>query len=147
MNIVDVILASLGSIVAYVLSKEFFLPQIVKLINWMREEKEHSEDRSLDVGQEISKLKLTEVERYEKTFETLLNQVEDLEQQLKDYSKELQELRTTILKLNAKLYQKSLVISDLQKKCCERENCPDRISCKHNYLCEMIDKEEEDKDN
>lgn len=146
MNIVDVILASLGSIVAYVLSKEFFLPHIVKLINWMREEKEHSEDRSLDVGNEISKLKLTEVERYEKTFETLLNQVEDLEQQLKDYSKELQELRTTILKLNAKLYQKSLVISDLQKKCCERENCPDRISCKHNYLCEMIDKEE-DKDN
>lgn len=146
MNIVDVILACLGSIAAYALSKEFFLPQIVKLINWMRTEKEHSEDRSLDVGQEISKLKLTEVERYEKTFETLLNQISDLENQLNSYSKELQELRTTILKLNAKLYQKSLVISDLQKKCCERENCPDRISCKHNYLCEMIDNEE-DKDN
>lgn len=144
MNIVDVILASLGSIVAYVLSKEFFLPQIVKLINWMRSEKEHSEDRSLDVGQEISKLKLTEVERYEKTFETLLNQVEDLEQQLNSYSKELQELRNTILKLNSKLYQKSLIISDLQNKCCERENCPQRISCK-NYLCDVID--EEDKDN
>ena len=141
MNIVDVILACLGSIVAYVLSKEFFLPQIVKLINWMRSEKEHSEDRSLDVGQEISKLKLTEVERYEKTFETLLNQVEDLEQQLKDYSKELQELRNTILKLNSKLYHKSLIISDLQKKCCNRDDCPDRIVCK-NYLCEVIDEEE-----
>ena len=143
MNIVDVILASLGSIVAYVLSKEFFVPQIVKLISWMREEKEHSEDRSIDVGNEISKLKLTEVERYEKTFETLLNQIEDLEQQLQSYSKELQELRTTILKLNAKLYQKSLVISDLQKMCCSRENCPQRISCK-NYLCDVIDEEEED---
>ena len=143
MNIVDVILASLGSIVAYVLSKEFFLPQIVKLINWMREEKEHSEDRSLDVGNEISKLKLTEVERYEKTFETLLNQVEDLEQQLKDYSKELQELRNTILKLNSKLYHKSLIISDLQNKCCERENCTERISCR-NYLCDVIDNEEEE---
>lgn len=142
MNIVDVILASLGSIVAYVLSKEFFIPQIVKLINWMRSEKEHSEDRSIDVGNEISKLKLTEVERYEKTFETLLNQIEDLEQQLQSYSKELQELRTTILKLNAKLYQKSLVISDLQKMCCSRENCPERISCK-NYLCDVIDEEEE----
>ena len=141
MNIVDVILASLGSIVAYVLSKEFFIPQIVKLINWMREEKEHFEDRSLDVGQEISKLKLTEVERYEKTFETLLNQVEDLENQLNSYSKELQELRNTILKLNSKLYQKSLIISDLQNKCCERENCPQRISCK-NYLCDVIDEEE-----
>ena len=141
MELVDVLLASFGSIVAFVLSKEFFLPQIVKLINWMRSEKEHSEDRSLDVGQEISKLKLTEVERYEKTFETLLNQVEDLEQQLNSYSKELQELRNTILKLNAKLYQKSLIISDLQNKCCERENCPERISCK-NYLCDVIDEEE-----
>ena len=145
MELVDVLLASFGSIVAFVLSKEFFLPQIVKLISWMRSEKEHSEDRSLDVGQEISKLKLTEVERYEKTFETLLNQVEDLEQQLNSYSKELQELRNTILKLNAKLYQKSLIISDLQNKCCERENCPQRVSCK-NYICDVID-EEEDKDN
>lgn len=141
MELVDVLLASFGSIVAFVLSKEFFLPQIVKLISWMRSEKEHSEDRSLDVGQEISKLKLTEVERYEKTFETLLNQVEDLEQQLKDYSKELQELRNTILKLNSKLYHKSLIISNLQNKCCERENCPERISCK-NYLCDVIDEEE-----
>lgn len=143
MNILQLILASAGSIVAFVLSKEFFIPQIVRLINWMREEKERSEDRSLDVGQEISKLKLTEVERYEKTFETLLNQISDLENQLNSYSKELQELRTTILKLNAKLYQKSLVISDLQKKCCERENCPDRISCK-NYICEVIENEDED---
>ena len=143
MNILQLILASAGSIVAFILSKEFFIPQIVRLINWMRSEKEHSEDRSLDVGQEISKLKLTEVERYEKTFETLLNQVEDLEQQLKDYSKELQELRNTILKLNAKLYQKSLVISDLQKMCCAREKCPERISCR-NYLCDVIDNEEEE---
>ena len=141
MELVDVLLASFGSIVAFVLSKEFFLPQIVKLISWMRSEKEHSEDRSLDVGEEISRLKLTEVQRYEKTFETLLNQVEDLEQQLNSYSKELQELRNTILKLNAKLYQKSLIISDLQNKCCERENCPQRVSCK-NYICDVIDEEE-----
>lgn len=146
MNILQLILASVGSIVAFILSKEFFIPQIVKLINWMRSEKEHSEDRSLDVGQEISKLKLTEVERYEKTFETLLNQVEDLEQQLKDYSKELQELRNTILKLNSKLYHKSLIISDLQNKCCERENCPERISCK-NYICDVIDENEEENNN
>lgn len=145
MDVLQLILASIGSIVAFVLSKEFFIPQIINLISWMRKEKEQSEDRSLDVGQEISKLKLTEVERYEKTFETLLNQIEDLENELKSYSKELQELRNTILKLNAKLYQKSLVISDLQKMCCARENCPQRVSCK-NFLCEVIEKEE-DEDN
>lgn len=146
MDVLQLILASIGSIVAFVLSKEFFIPQIINLISWMRKEKEQSEDRSLDVGQEISKLKLTEVERYEKTFETLLNQIEDLENELKSYSKELQELRNTILKLNSKLYHKSLVISDLQKKCCNREDCPNRIVCK-NYLCEMLEKEEEDEDN
>ena len=142
MNILQLILASFGSIVAFILSKDFFIPQIVKLINWMRSEKEHSEDRNIDVGEEISRLKLTEVQRYEKTFETLLNQIEDLEQQLKDYSKELQELRNTILKLNSKLYHKSLLISDLQKKCCNRDDCPDRIVCK-DYLCEVIENEEE----
>ena len=147
MNIVDVILASLGSIVAYVLSKEFFLPQIVKLINWMRTEKEHSEDRTLQLGEEVHKMKMKDVEYYEKTFETLLNQIGDLENQLNSYSKELQELRTTILKLNSKLYQKSLIISDLQKKCCENaETCKSRVICK-NYFCEVIEKEDEDKDN
>ena len=134
------------SVLAFLVGKEFFLPQLNKLYKWLKNEKNEIEDRTLDVGQEISKLKLTEVERYEKTFETLLNQVEDLEQQLKDYSKELQELRNTILKLNAKLYQKSLVISDLQKMCCARENCQERISCR-NYLCDVIDNEEEENTN
>ena len=142
MDVLQLILASIGSIVAFVLSKEFFIPQIINLISWMKKEKSETENRSIDVGQEISKLKITEVERYEKTFETLLNQIEDLENELKSYSKELQELRNTILKLNAKLYQKSLVISDLQKMCCSRENCPQRVSCK-NYICDVIDEEEE----
>lgn len=132
------------SVLAFFVGKEFFLPQLNKLYKWLKNEKNETEDRTFQVGEEISRLKLTEVQRYEKTFETLLNQVEDLEQQLNSYSKELQELRNTILKLNAKLYQKSLIISDLQNKCCERENCPQRISCK-NYLCDVID--EEDKDN
>ena len=143
MDVLQLILASIGGIITFVLSKEFFIPQIVRLINWMRDEKERSEDRSIDVGNEISKLKLTEIERYEKTFETLLNQIEDLEQQLQSYSKELQELRSTILKLNSKLYHKSLVISELQKKCCNRENCKDRLACE-NYICEVIENEDED---
>ena len=143
MDVLQLILASIGGIITFVLSKEFFLPQITQLISWLRREKNETEDRKIDVSQEISKLKLTEIERYEKTFETLLNQIEDLEQQLQSYSKELQELRSTILKLNSKLYHKSLVISELQKKCCNRENCKDRIACE-NYICEVIENEDED---
>lgn len=143
MNTFEIITLGLYSVIAFFVGKEFFLPQLNKLYKWLKKEKSETEDRSIDVGQEISKLKLTEVERYEKTFETLLNQIEDLENELKSYSKELQELRNTILKLNSKLYQKSLVISDLQHKCCEREDCPNRIACK-NYLCDVLEKEEDE---
>lgn len=143
MNIIEILTFSLYSVIAFFVGKEFFLPQLNKLYKWLKKEKNETEDRSIDVGQEISKLKLTEVERYEKTFETLLNQIEDLENELKSYSKELQELRNTILKLNSKLYHKSLVISDLQKKCCENaETCKNRVICK-NYLCEVLEKEED----
>lgn len=129
------------SVLAFFVGKEFFLPQLNKLYKWLKNEKNETENRTFQVGEEVHKMKMNDVEYYEKTFETLLNQISDLENQLNSYSKELQELRNTILKLNSKLYQKSLIISDLQNKCCERENCPQRISCK-NYLCDVIDEEE-----
>lgn len=145
MNAVEIITLSIYSVMAFFVAKDFFFPQLNKLYKWLKTEKHETEDRSIYVGNEISKLKLTEVERYEKTFETLLNQIEDLEQQLQSYSKELQELRSTILKLNSKLYHKSLVIGELQKKCCNRENCNDRLACE-NYICDVIENEEEKND-
>ena len=133
------------SVLAFFVGKEFFLPQLNKLYKWLKNEKNETEDRTFQVGEEVHKMKMNDVEYYQETFNTLLGQINSLEDQLNEYSKELSELRNTILKLNAKLYQKSLVISDLQNKCCERENCPQRVSCK-NYICDVID-EEEDKDN
>ena len=133
------------SVLAFFVGKEFFLPQLNKLYKWLKTEKNETEDRTFQLGEEVHKMKMNDVEYYQETFNTLLGQINSLEDQLNEYSKELSELRNTILKLNAKLYQKSLVISDLQNKCCERENCPQRVSCK-NYICDVID-EEEDKDN
>ena len=52
------------------------------------------------------------------------------------YSDELKTLRTTILRLNARLYDKSLIIAELQKKSCCVENCPHRELCK-NKLAEI----------
>ena len=132
MNIVDVILASLGSIVAYVLSKEFFLPQLNKLYKWLKNEKNETEDRTFQVGEEVHKMKMNEVEYYEETFNTLLGQINSLEDQLNEYSKELSALRSEILQLNAKLYNKAMVIVELQKRCCAKaETCPDREFCEN----------------
>ena len=145
MDTFEIITLSIYSVMAFFVGKEFFLPQLYKLYNWLKTEKHETENRTFQVGEEVHKMKMNDVEYYQETFNTLLGQISSLEDQLNEYSKELQELRSTILKLNAKLYHKSLIISDLQNKCCERENCPERISCK-NYLCDVIDNEEENND-
>ena len=88
---------------------------------------------------------MNEVEYYEETFNTLLGQINSLEDQLNEYSKELSALRSEILQLNAKLYNKAMVIVELQKRCCAKaETCPDREFCE-NSIKKL--NEEEDKDN
>ena len=142
MNAVEIITLSIYSVMAFFVGKEFFLPQLNKLYKWLKNEKNETEDRTFQVGEEVHKMKMNDVEYYQETFNTLLGQISSLEDQLNEYSKELQELRSTILKLNAKLYKKSLLISNLQNKCCNRENCKDRIACE-NYICDVIENEEE----
>lgn len=132
MDVLQLILASFGSILTFVLSKEFFIPQIINLISWLRKEKSETEDRTFDVGQEVHKMKMNDVEYYEETFNTLLGQISSLEDQLKEYAKELSALRSEILQLNAKLYNKAMVIVELQKKCCARaEFCEKREFCEN----------------
>lgn len=132
MEIVEILLASFGSIVAFILSKEFFIPQIVNLISWLKKEKNETEDRTFQVGEEVHKMKMNDVEYYEETFNTLLGQISSLEDQLKEYAKELSALRSEILQLNAKLYNKAMVIVELQKKCCARaEFCQNREFCEN----------------
>lgn len=139
-NIWGVVLTSVSTIVLMLGGKELLLPNLLKLIDWFRGNKNNAEDRKLDVTSEISKLKLTEVERYEKTFETLLNQINSLEEELKSYASELSELRNTILKLNGKLYEKTMIIADLQKHCCLVPDCKNRVACE-NKILNLIDNE------
>lgn len=98
----------------------------------MKKEKNETENRTFDVGAEVHKMKMNESEYYEETFNTLLGQISSLEDQLKEYAKELSALRSEILQLNAKLYNKAMVIVELQKKCCARaEFCPNREFCEN----------------
>lgn len=138
MNNMDMgnVLTALGTIIGYFVTQKFFFPQIVNLWNWITNVKRNIEDRTIDTLEEIHKVKVNETEHYEKTFNTLLDQIQALEEELKTYSKELQKLRSTILSLNAKLYDKQLIIGELQRLCCANENCPNRVACK-NYMCEI----------
>lgn len=136
-NTFEIIGVAIASIVTFLGGQKWIWPLIVKCWNWLKDR----EDKQIDTLEEIQNIKMNETAYYEKTFQTLLNQITSLEEELQSYASELERLRNTILRLNSKLYDKSLLISQLQTKCCERMDCPHRIACK-NY-CEEIIKDNE----
>jgi septal ring factor EnvC (AmiA/AmiB activator) len=129
----DNILSGIGTLISYLIAQKFFFPLVVEFWQQIKGIKEAKVD-----------IKKTELTYNEQQFEILLNQITSLEEELKAYSKELQKLRMTVLELNSKLYNKQVIIMDLQKKCCERENCPNRIACQ-NYLCNIVEDYEDNK--
>lgn len=136
-NVFEAIGVCIATLVTYLCSQKWIFPLIAKGWNWLKDR----EDKQIDTLEEIQSIKMTEQEYYKQTFQTLLNQITSLEEELQSYSAELEKLRATILRLNAKLYDKSLLISQLQSKCCERLDCPHRIACK-NYCEEIINDNE-----
>lgn len=142
-DITNLIGTCVVTIIGYISAQKWLWPLIVKCWDWVVNRKREFDDRQISLSDEITKLKINDVERYEKTFNTLLNQISDLEEELKKYSKELQELRNTILKLNSKLYEKALIISDLQKYTCKKaKECELREICEVNHIEKLIEDEE-----
>lgn len=134
----SIILTSMGSIIAFITAQKWIFPLFIKLWDWIINKKKEIDQKNLDVTDEIHKIRMNENEYYEETFNTLLGQIEKLEYELKSYSNELTKLRNEILQLNAKLYNKSIIILDLQKKCCLNENCKMRVCCE-NKIETLID--------
>ena len=134
----SIILTSMGSIIAFITAQKWIFPLFIKLWDWIINKKKEIDQKNLDVTDEIHKIRMNENEYYEETFNTLLCQIEKLEDELKSYSNELTKLRNEILQLNAKLYNKSIIILDLQKKCCLNENCKMRVCCE-NKIETLID--------
>lgn len=127
----SVILASIGSIIAYLGAQKWIFPLIGKLWCWLINKKREIDKKNIDITDEIHKIRMNENEYYEETFNTLLGQIERLEGELKNYADELSNLRNEILMLNSKLYKKSMIILDLQKRCCLNEHCKDRVCCEN----------------
>ena len=134
LNTIEVIGTIVVTLLTYLASQKWVFPAITKCWNWFQDRNQ----KQIDTLGEIQDIKITETEYYSKTFDTLLNQIQSLEEELNAYASELEKLRTTILRLNAKLYKKSMVISQMQPMCCAREDCGMRIYCQ-NYLENVTD--------
>lgn len=143
MNETDsIILASIGSIITYLCAQKWIFPLIVKCLNFLTKKKKEFDKKNFDGSKELFNYKKNVIETQEQQFQVLLNQITNLEEELQKYANELERLRTTILRLNSKLYDKSLLIAELQKKSCCVESCPHRELCKNNL--EEIDDLNED---
>lgn len=126
-NTFEIIGVAIASIVTFLCSQKWIFPLIVKGWNWFKSR----EEKQIDTLEEINQLKMTENDYYAKTFETLLNQIQSLEEELNAYATELEKLRNTILRLNSKLYKKTMTIAQMQPMCCAREDCQMRIYCQN----------------
>lgn len=131
-NMNEIVLTSVGTMFAYLASKNYFIPWILKLWEWIKGEKKEFDKKNVDLSKDLVNYKKNVIETQEQQFQSLLNQITQLEEELQKYANELERMRTTILRLNSKLYDKSLMIADLQKKSCCVENCPHRELCKNN---------------
>lgn len=113
-------------------AQKWILPIIINLWEWLTTKKKEFDEKNVDASNDILDYKKSTVDLQERQFQVLLNQITALEEELQKYSNELQEMRNTILRLNSKLYDKSLLIAELQRKSCCVEDCPHRELCKNN---------------
>ena len=125
-------LTAIGSVITFIMAQKWILPLLIKFWYWLKGEKKEFDKKNFDGSKELYEYKKTVIETQEMQFQVLLNQITNLEQELTNYANELQNLRTTILRLNAKLYDKSLLIAELQKNSCCVEGCKHRELCKNN---------------
>lgn len=132
------ILTAIGGIITWLIGKDFLLPQILKLITWIKERKKERDETNVNATKELTSIKKENNEVYENQITFLLNQIQHLENELIEYSKQLERLRNKILELNDRLYNKQLIISKLRKYCCANESCELRQECSDEF-CQLDD--------
>ena len=136
-------LTAIGSVITYLMAQKWIFPAFVKCWDWITNKKKDFDNKNFDGSKALFDYKKTVIETQEQQFQVLLNQITALEVELQNYASELQNLRNTILRLNSRLYDKSLLIAELQKNSCCVEGCPHRELCKNNL--EKIDELDETK--
>ena len=142
MNIdMEAFVTTLGTILAWFMGKEFFIPHIIKFWNWLTNQKKEFDEKNVDASKEIVDYKNNTNNMYESQIQFLMEQITSLEAELLSYQEQLEKMRKKILELNSQLYNKALVIGKLQQYCCSNEQCKYRQRC-DNMFCNVNNEEE-----
>lgn len=133
------------TILGWLASEKFLLPQIVKLWNWIRGIKKEQDKFNVDVNKEILNVKEQNTEIYESQINFLMNQIDRLEQEINQHQEQLAKMRSMILELNSRLFKKDVIIGKLRELCCANVNCKFREYCTDDVCSNAFDLIKEDK--
>lgn len=123
----------ISTVITWLLGKQFLLPQIVRLWNYIKEKKKEQDKSNVDSTKELIEIKQNNNDLYQNQISFLVKQVEYFENELLNYQSQLELLRKKILELNNQLYSKSLIIGKLRQYCCANEDCKYRIYCSDEF--------------
>ena len=136
MNIdMEAFVTTLGTILAWFMGKQFFLPYIIKFWDWITQKKKDFDEKNVDASKEIVDYKNNTNNMYESQIQFLMEQITSLEAELLSYQEQLEKMRKKILELKSQLYNKALVIGKLQQYCCSNEQCKYRQRCDNMFFC------------
>ncbi len=131
------IATALGSIIAWITSKKFIFPYLVKIYEWLKNRKKEQDKENVDSSKELLDIKEKSNDVYQNQIEFTVNQINKLQTlltekqtEINDYINQLSELRTQIVKLQKELSEEQMRSNKLSSLVCCNSDCKCRQTCK-----------------
>ena len=121
-TILTTIITSVGTIITYLVGKEFILPQIIQLWQFLFDRKITKENHELDSMQKKVEIREASNNAYEDQIEFLTNEVKELQED----NKKIREDNTKIID---NLYQQEIELAKFRSLCCANIYCKVRETC------------------
>ena len=121
-TILTTIITSVGTIITYLVGKEFILPQIIQLWQFLFDRKITKENHELDSMQKKVEIREASNNAYEDQIEFLTNEVKELQNENK-------KIRDDNAKIIDTLYQQEIELAKFRSLCCAKIDCKVRETC------------------
>ena len=121
-TILTTIITSVGTIITYLVGKEFILPQIIQLWQFLFDRKITKENHELDSMQKKVEIREASNNAYEDQIEFLTNEVKELQNENK-------KIRDDNAKIIDNLYQQEIELAKFRSLCCAKIDCKVRETC------------------
>ena len=119
---ITTILTSIGTIITYLVGKEFILPQIIQLWQFLFDRKITKENHERDNKQKDVEIMEASNKAYEGQIEFLTHEVKELQED----NKKIREDNTKIID---NLYQQEIELAKFRSLCCAKIDCKVRETC------------------